>query len=168
MIDTMMGTKVVGGLCGALLFFLLVNWAAEGLYHVGGSGQGVVEMVAAEAATETRTDVPAVDIQELIAVADTAKGEKVFVKCKACHKLEQGEHTVGPSLFQIIGRAVGVSEGFAYSRPMSGHGGEWTIESLNAFLENPRKFMPGTKMSFAGLKKDKDRANILAYFLALQ
>ncbi|MCY4543555.1 MAG: cytochrome c family protein [Rhodobacteraceae bacterium] len=168
MIDTMMGTKVVGGLCGALLFFLLVNWASEGLYHVGGEGQGVVEMVAAELQTEAETDAPEVDINELIAVADMAKGEKVFVKCKACHKLEQGEHTVGPSLFQIVGRAVGVSEGFAYSRPMTELGGEWTVESLNAFMENPRKFLPGTKMSFAGLKKDKDRANILAYFLALQ
>ncbi len=168
MVDTMTGTKIVGGLCGSLLFFLLVNWAAEELYHVSGQGEGVVEMVAAEMMVEPESTGETVSIEELLATADAGKGEKVFVKCKACHKLEQGEHTVGPSLFQIIGRAIGVTEGFAYSKQMASHGGEWTLQDLSDFVENPRKYLPGTKMSFAGLKKEKDRANLIAYLMALR
>ena len=163
MVDTMTATKVVGSLCGALLFFLLAQWVAETLYHVHGSGEGVVEMVSAElVVTETAVEEE-IDIAALLATGDPSKGTKVFVKCKACHKLEEGANTVGPSLHDIMGRTAGTVSGFAYSTQMVEFGQVWTPELMYEFLANPRKFLPGTKMSFAGLKKPADLANVITY-----
>ena len=95
-------------------------------------------------------------------VADAAKGEQVFKKCAACHKLD-GNNAVGPHLDAVVGRPVASVEGFSYSDGMHAHGGDWTPEALFAFLANPKKVVSGTKMSFAGLPKPEDRANVIAY-----
>jgi cytochrome c len=93
-------------------------------------------------------------------------GEKVFGKCKACHKID-GSNGTGPHLDGVMGRAVGSVDGFGYSDGMKAHGGNWDPEALNAFLENPKGNVPGTKMSFAGLPKPEDRANLIAYLQSL-
>lgn len=169
MFDTMTMTKVLGALCGSLLVFLLGGWAADIIYHGGEGGHGeehqqayVIEVEGADdgAAEE---EVVEVDFAEVMASADAAKGEKVFSKCKACHKLEQGANGTGPYLYGVVGRDIGAVGDFGYSDAMAGHGGAWTPEALSAFLENPKGYVPGTKMSFAGLKKVEDRANIIAY-----
>jgi cytochrome c len=96
---------------------------------------------------------------------DAAAGEKVFNKCKACHTVEAGKNKVGPSLHAIIGRAPASVEGFNYSKAMkefaSGH--TWDEETLNQYLEAPKKMVPGTKMAFVGLKKEDDREDVIAY-----
>jgi cytochrome c len=97
-----------------------------------------------------------------MAAADPAKGETVFKKCAACHKLD-GNDGVGPHLNGVVGRPVASVEGFSYSDGMVAHGGEWTPEELFAFLASPKQDVPGTKMSFAGLPKEEDRANVIAY-----
>lgn len=98
---------------------------------------------------------------------DLAKGEKTFKKCKACHAVGEGaKKKTGPILNGIVGRAAGASEGFKYSKPLMAAADEglvWDEASLDAFLTKPKDFMPGTKMSFAGLRKDADRVNIIAY-----
>ena len=95
---------------------------------------------------------------------DAAKGKKVFNKCKSCHTLKAGKHRVGPSLFGVIGRAAGTAEGFKkYSKPMKESGITWDEASLDTFLTKPKKMVPGTKMTFGGLKKEKDRKNLIAY-----
>lgn len=99
-----------------------------------------------------------------LTTGDPAKGERVFKKCAACHTLEQGgKNTVGPNLYGVIGRAVASDPGFKYSGPMIAYGGEWTPARLDAFLARPGKELKGTRMTFAGLKKETDRANLLAY-----
>lgn len=98
-----------------------------------------------------------------LADGDPAKGKKVYNKCKACHALEAGKNKIGPSLAGIFGRKAGSVEGFKYSDAMQGSGIVWDEEQLEAYLENPKKFMPGTKMAFAGLKKEDDREDVLAY-----
>jgi cytochrome c len=173
MLDTMTLTKAGGALCGAFLIFLLGKWAAESIYHVGAPGGHGEEMVQAysidtgeaEASAEGEGEA-AVPFADLLAAADPAAGEKVFGKCKSCHKLD-GSNGTGPHLDGVIDRAVGSVADFTYSEAMAGHGGNWDVESMNAFLENPKGYVPGTKMSFAGLPKPEDRANVVAYLQSL-
>lgn len=174
MFDTMTMTKVTGAVCGSLLVYLFSAWAAESLYHVGHSGHGDEEVAQAysidtgaeEAATETAEAGP--DFATLFASADAAAGEKVFAKCKACHKLDGSDGT-GPHLNGIVGKNKGVSDGFAYSDALAALTADvWSPENLDGFLENPKGYMPGTKMSFAGLPKVEDRANLIAYLATVQ
>ena len=89
-------------------------------------------------------------------------------KCAACHSFEQGgPNKIGPGLWGVVNRPVGGAADFAYSDVMAGHGGAWDYESLDAFLTNPKEWAPGTKMAFAGLKKPKDRANLILYLRSL-
>lgn len=108
------------------------------------------------------------DLGTLLAAADPAAGEAVFAKCSACHTINQGgAHGIGPNLYGIIGVPIGKhAAGFAYSSDLAEHGGEWTYENLDAWLASPRAFAPGTKMSFAGLSKPEDRANVIAFMKA--
>lgn len=104
-----------------------------------------------------------------LAEGDAAAGAKVFNKCKACHTVEEGgKHKVGPNLHNIVGGAAGAAEGYRYSKAMAASGLTWDEETLSAYLENPRKFLKGNKMSFAGLKKTADRDNVIAYLKAPQ
>ena len=107
----------------------------------------------------------AVPLPNLLAVADAAKGEATFAKCKACHTIDQGgANGIGPNLYGIVGKPIGKhAAGFAYSGDLSGHGGNWDFASMDAWLASPKKFASGTKMSFAGLGKAEDRANIIVY-----
>lgn len=167
MFDTMIFTKVLGGFCGALLIYLLGAWAAESLFHIGGGhgdhheqayviDTGGDDGAAAEAEEE-------VDFVAMVAEADAGKGEKVWGKCKACHKLD-GTDGTGPHLNGVVNREKAAIAGFGYSDVlMSMAGDSWTPDNLNGFLENPKGYAPGTKMGFAGLKKLKDRANLVAY-----
>lgn len=107
--------------------------------------------------------VPAVGMAD----GDPAKGEKVFKKCKACHAVGEGaKHKVGPELNGVVGRGIAAGEGFKYSDALGALGAEgktWTDEELSAFLTKPRDYAKGTKMSFAGLRKEGDRTNVIAY-----
>jgi len=97
------------------------------------------------------------------ASGDAAKGEKVFNKCKACHTLEAGKNRVGPSLAGLFGRAAGTVEGFKYSDAMKASGITWGEDSLKTYLEDPKKVVPGTKMTFGGIKKEDDLEDLIAY-----
>lgn len=101
-----------------------------------------------------------------LADGDAAAGKKVFNKCKVCHTVEAGQHKVGPSLAGVIGRAAGAAEDFNYSDAMKESGVTWDVESLDKYLANPKEFIPGNKMAFVGLKKEEDRANVIAYLQA--
>ncbi len=104
----------------------------------------------------------------LLASADPAAGANVAKKCAACHSFEKGgPNKVGPDLWGVVGRDVGKHEGFSYSPAMAEHGGQWSFDSLNTFIKAPKTAVPGTKMAFAGLPKDTDRANVLAYLRSL-
>lgn len=101
-----------------------------------------------------------------MADGDAAAGEKVFNKCKACHTLEEGKNKVGPSLHGVIGRAAGAVDGFKYSSAMAESGLTWDDETLAKFLAKPKDLIDKTKMSFAGLKKEEDIENVIAYIKA--
>lgn len=102
-----------------------------------------------------------------LADGDAAKGEKIFARCKACHTIEAGgPNRVGPNLHGVVGRGAGEAEGFKYSNVMKDSGIVWTPENLDAYLTAPAKFLKGNRMSFAGLAKAEDRADIIAYLSA--
>jgi len=98
-----------------------------------------------------------------LAAGDAAKGKKVFNKCKACHALEKGKNKIGPSLCGVVGRKAGEAAKFNYSSDMKKSGLTWDEATLDKFLENPRKTVKKTKMSFAGLNKASDRADVIAF-----
>jgi len=167
--DTMTLTKVTAALCGAFLVLLLGQWTADILYSTEGHGAAeaayVIEVEGGDAGHE---EVAEVSLDELMASADIGKGAKVYKKCAACHKIEDGVNAVGPSLYGIVGRAVASVSSFGgYSAPMKGKGGDWSPEALDTFLTKPSADIPGTKMSFAGLKKQGDRINLIAYLDSL-
>ena len=97
------------------------------------------------------------------AEGDPEKGKKTFRKCKSCHAVDDGKNKVGPHLFGIYGREAGAVEGFKYSKALKEAGIVWNSETLNRYLENPKKYLKGTKMSFAGLKKQSQRDDVIAY-----
>lgn len=171
MFDTMTLTKASSGVLGAFLVFLLGGWAAETLYHVGGHGHGdghdqaYVIDTGEEDVVEVADEGP--DFATLYASADAGAGERVFGKCRACHKLEDGANGTGPHLYAVVDRATGSVDGFGYSGAMVAVTPSWSPEALNGFLENPRGYAPGTKMSFSGLKDAEDRANLIAYLATI-
>jgi cytochrome c len=130
----------------------------EPVYKVEGTAEA-----AGPAAAEEKTPLPV-----LLASADPAAGEKTARKCVSCHDFTKGgPNKVGPNLWGVVDRPVGKHEGFSYSSAMASHGGNWDWESLDHFLTNPKAAVPGTKMSFAGIPKDKERADLLAYLRTL-
>jgi cytochrome c len=163
MFDTMTITKVVGAFCGSLLVFLLGSWAAESVYH---GGEYAETEQAYTIDTGVMDDAPAAvdgpDFETVFASADAGAGERVFSKCSACHKLN-GANATGPYLDGVVGRAVDAVPDYQYSGALEQVVDVWSPEHLNGFLENPKVYAPGTKMSFNGLTKVEDRANLIAY-----
>ncbi len=172
MFDTMTMTKAVGAVCGALLVYLLAGWASDTLYTVGAGehGEGPTQAYTIDTGDEAapaEAEGETVDVAALLAAGDAAAGEAVFKKCGSCHKLD-GTDGVGPHLNGVVGRNHGAAAGFAYSEAMAALSAEpWTPEVLFGFLENPKKYLPGTKMAFNGLPKPQDRANVIAYLATL-
>ena len=121
--------------------------------------QAVITSVASSETTEEKIDIAA-----LMALGELAVGEKVFKKCAACHSIVKGgKNNIGPALYNVVGRQTGVVNDYKYSKALSGYGKQWTYEELNGYLTKPAKWIKGTKMAFAGLRKEKDRASVILY-----
>ena len=105
-----------------------------------------------------------IDIAALMAMGDISTGEKVFKKCSACHSIvKEGKNNIGPALYNVVGRKVGAVSDYKYSKALSAYEKQWTFEELNGYLIKPAKWIKGTKMAFAGLRKEKDRASVILY-----
>src|SRR5262245_23952016 len=103
-------------------------------------------------------------IEFYLASADPAKGEQVFKKCAACHNADNGgANALGPNLWGVVGKPHGAHPGFAYSDALKGVAGNWDFKALDTWLTSPKKYAPGTKMTFAGLSNPEDRANVIAF-----
>ncbi|GEO85346.1 MULTISPECIES: c-type cytochrome [Alphaproteobacteria] len=166
----------VGALLGTVFVLMTVSIASEGIFRSEvpeKEGYAIVAeassdaQAGADAAAATETP-----IATLLASADAAAGQTIFKKCTSCHNADKGgANKVGPNLFGVVGRPVASHEGFAYSAGMKdfsqGSSVTWTYENLNHFLTAPKKFIAGTAMGFAGLKKEEERANLIAYLRTL-
>ena len=129
-------------------------------YKVEGVGESLVK----EQSTEETKVLEVVDIKALLAMGDMAHGEKVFKKCTACHMIAaDGKNKIGPNLWGVIGRKAGSITDYKYSKAMVAYAKEWTFEEMNSYLIKPQAYIKGTKMAFAGLRKEKDRASVILY-----
>lgn len=134
----------------------------ERAYPVAALGQATAP------AEEKAAPAPAEPIAVRLAAADVERGKAAAKKCASCHTFDKGgKNGVGPNLWGVVMAKKGHVEGFAYSQALLGTGGEWTYESLDAFLANPKAYAPGTKMSFAGIGKPEERADLIAYLRTL-
>ncbi len=123
-----------------------------------------VEQVSSGSASTKDVVEKVVDIAALMALGDVASGEKIFKKCAACHSINKGgKHKIGPALYNVVGRKVGVVEDYKYSKALIAYEKDWTFEELNGFLIKPAKHIKGTKMAYAGLRKEADRASVIKY-----
>lgn len=166
--------KVMGAVILALLIAMLAGFAAEKAVapHQLTENAYKIEGVATASAATGAAAAPATatDITALLASADVAKGETLAKACAACHSFnEGGPNKVGPNLWGVVGNHhAHLGDAYAYSAAMKEHASEvWSYEALNQFLFNPRQGVPGTKMAFAGIKNDQDRANVIAYLRTL-
>tara|TARA_A100001037_G_C14885665_1_gene515986 strand:- start:27 stop:569 length:543 start_codon:yes stop_codon:yes gene_type:complete len=124
----------------------------------------VEQTVVTSTQSDPATNDVKTDIAALMAMGDLATGEKVFKKCAACHSIAKGgKNAIGPALYNVVSRKVGSIDDYKYSKALSEYGKEWTFEELNGYLIKPAKWIKGTKMAFAGLRKEKDRASVILY-----
>ena len=111
--------------------------------------------------------IETLDISALLALGTVDHGKKVFKKCSACHSIKKGgRNNIGPALYNVLGRSMGALENYKYSKALVAFGKDWTFQEMNSFLIKPASYIKGTKMAFAGLKKEKDRASVILYMNA--
>ncbi|UHS57966.1 MULTISPECIES: cytochrome c family protein [Agrobacterium] len=165
----------VGALLGTIFVLMSVSIASEGIFHAPAPEKEGYAIVAETTGADSAGGEPAAaatPIAKLLASADAAKGETVFKKCTSCHSGEKGgPNKVGPDLYGVVGRPIASHEGFSYSAGMKdfskGGAEKWDYDHLSYFIEAPKKHVPGTAMGFAGIKKETERADLIAYLRTL-
>lgn len=169
--DSFEFNKMAGAVLGTALLVFGLNELRGMIYHGEAPEKPgmVIEVAETGTGTETTPEVAAVPLAELLAKADPVKGEAQHKACLACHDFNKGgPNKTGPELWDVVERPIAGKPDFAYSPSLKEHAADkWTFENLNKFLANPRGFAPGTKMAFAGIKRDQPRADLLAYLRTL-
>ena len=161
--------KIVAAILLVALLLIGISKLSSVIFYVEkpktpGYAVEVEQSVATQLKNEGETAEQKIDIAALMAMGDIATGEKVFKKCAACHSINKGgKNNIGPALYNVVGRGVGAISDYKYSKALSEYGKEWTFEELNGYLIKPAKWIKGTKMAFAGLRKEKDRASVILY-----
>ena len=166
--DSFEWNKIAGAVLGTLIFIFVIRLVAEEVYEPempakpGYVVQGVTEEAAGPAAAPVEEAMP--DWGTVLASADAASGKTTSAKCEACHDLSSAKaNKIGPALFGVVGRARASIDGFSYSSAMKAKGGDWSYDELFKFIKSPGAYIPGTKMSFAGISKTEDRINLIAF-----
>ena len=160
--------KIVAAVLMVALLVIGIGKLSDVIFHVEKPetpGYAVeVEQISTTSSSSTIAVDEKVDIAALMAMGDIASGEKIFKKCAACHSIiKGGKNAIGPALYNVVGRKVGSVEDYKYSKALAAYEKEWTLEELNGYLTKPAKWIKGTKMAFAGLRKEADRASVIKY-----
>ena len=157
--------KILGALLGCVLITLSLNIAAGALFAPEKLAKPGYAIAVKEGASEKAGPAePSQPIEVLLASASAEKGAAAAKQCAACHTFEKGgPNRVGPNLYDIVGHERGTGRGFNFSAAMKAKGGAWTFDELNKFLKDPRGYIPGTNMTFAGLSRDSQRADVIEY-----
>jgi cytochrome c len=156
--------KIIAAILIVIVLVIGIDKLSDVIFHVDkpktpGYIVEVEQVSTASASTESKIDITA-----LMTMGDAATGKKIFKKCVACHSIVKGgKNKIGPALYNVVGRKVGEVTDYKYSKALMTYGKQWTFEELNGFLSKPAKWIKGTKMAYAGLKKENDRASIIKY-----
>jgi len=162
--------KIIAAVLLTALIVIGIGKFTDILFHVKKPEQSAykvegLEVDRANVVAEASAKTPeVVDIKALLAMGDLTHGEKVFKKCSACHMIAaDGKNMIGPNLWNVIGRTAGSVSDYKYSKAMVAYAKEWSFEEMNSYLIKPQAYIKGTKMAFAGLRKEKDRASVILY-----
>ena len=160
--------KIIAAILMVALLVIGLGKIADGVFHVKkpkNPGYHVEVKSQLVSGTSQATEITEkIDIAAVMALGDITSGEKIFKKCAACHSINKGgKNKIGPALYNVVGRAVGAVNDYKYSKALASYNKKWTFEELNGFLTKPSSYLKGTKMSYAGLRKEKDRASVIKY-----
>ena len=159
--------KIIAAILMVALLIIGIGKFSDIIFHVDkpetpGYKVEVDQITIAAVASSPKVQV--VDIAALMVMGDVISGEKIFKKCAACHSINKGgKNKIGPALYNVVGRKVGAISDYKYSKALAAYDKGWTLEELNGFLIKPAKWIKGTKMAYAGLRKEKDRASVIKY-----
>tara|TARA_B100001250_G_scaffold357437_1_gene333162 strand:- start:5417 stop:5938 length:522 start_codon:yes stop_codon:yes gene_type:complete len=160
-------TKIIVSIALAVILIVGINKVADTIYEVEKPEKSAYQITVAsqtEESGDSASSDKSGDIMALLASANASEGEKVFKKCASCHSISRGgKNKIGPALWGVIGRQVGTVAEYKYSKSLIAYGKKWSFEEMNGFLIKPKEWIPGTKMAFAGLKNEKDRASLILY-----
>ena len=161
--------KIIAAVLMTALIVIGINKLADTIFQVEKPKQSAYKVEGVELASSAESksivkEVVQLDIKEILALGDEVHGKKVFKKCSACHIVAKGgKNLIGPALYGVVGRGSASISDYAYSSALKAHGKSWNFEELNAFLLKPKSYIKGTKMAYAGLRKDRDRASVILY-----
>jgi len=159
--------KIIVSIVFAVILIIGINKIADSIYYVEKpekSAYQVASVTTVASTTSTETSSETGNIMALFASTSAAEGAKVFKKCAACHSIAQGgKNKIGPALWGVLGRQAGSLPDYKYSKAMAAYGKKWSFEEMNGFLIKPKDWIKGTKMSYAGLKSEKERAAVILY-----
>ena len=162
--------KIIVSIVFAIILVLGINKVTDVIFYVEKPEKSAYQVANVTSVTNSTsaetvsTSSESGEIMALFASVSAVEGAKVFKKCAACHSIaEGGGNKIGPALWGVLGRPAGSVTGYKYSKAMAAHGKNWSFEEMNGFLVKPKNWIKGTKMSFAGLKKAKDRAAVILY-----
>jgi cytochrome c len=163
--------KIIAAVLLTALIIIGIGKFTDVLFHVEKPKESAYKIEGLEVASTTASStgaetkvVEAVDIKALLAMGNLVHGEKVFKKCSACHMIASGgKNMIGPNLWSVFGRTAGSVSDYKYSKAMVAYGKKWSFEEMNSYLIKPQAYIKGTKMAFAGLRKEKDRASVILF-----